>query len=83
MQATSQLIQIIKASRNTRQAALIIEQLFDILHAIHQHSTDGRKIGPLFAVGNLQNTAFRRIQQNANLIIGLVAHGCNLCRHLD
>ena len=81
MQAARQLIQICKASRNTGKAALVLQQAFNALHAIHQDIINRRKIRLFLTIGNFQDAAFSCIQQRADIIVGLIAHSRNFGRN--
>ena len=81
MQAARQLVQIGKACRQAGKTALVLQQAFNALHAVHQNIINRRKIILFLAVGNLQDTAFRSIQQRTDIIIGLIAHSRNFGRN--
>ena len=81
MQTARQLIQIRKACRQTCKTALVLQQTFDTLHAVHQYVVNCCKIRLFLAVGNFQNAAFRCIQQRTDILIGLIAHGRNFGRN--
>ena len=81
VQAARQLIQICKACRQTGKAALVLQQAFNALHAVHQDIINRCKIRLFLTVGNFQDAAFGCIQQRADIIVGLVAHSRNFGRN--
>ena len=81
MQTARQLVQVGKSCRQTGKTALVLQQAFNALHAIHQNIINRCKISLFLAVGNLQDAAFRRIQQRTDIIVGLVAHSRNFGRN--
>ena len=81
MQTGGQVIQILKACRQTGKTIFIAHQRFDALERIKHDLIDRREISRFFPVGDFQYLTFGTVDDIFHIITGLIAHGSDLRRY--